>query len=216
MRRSISDGLHLALGLGLAERSHLPGGELVAASLGSELHVFDLATGLHKWSAAPGHAEDTTHVFLSSPCISGNTVLVGAAACLKVKWYTSIQDMVVGLERVSFATAGNFSFRTTLFRVALLLTIELFPFVVLATVHVAWVQWVCLGLIILGLMNAIRIVRWGNGNVAAAFLYPVGALIFSLIVLRGGWLGRRRGGVWWRGTFYPTEVLRKGKRVRMM
>lgn len=146
----------------------------------------------------------------------GKTWLVGAAACLKVKWYTSIQDMMVGLERVSFATAGNFSFRTTLFRVAQLLVIELFPFVVLATVHVAWVQWVCIGLIMLGLMNAIWIVRWGNGNVAAAFLYPVGALIFSLIILRGGWLGRRRGGVWWRGTFYPTEVLRKGKRVRMM
>jgi hypothetical protein len=37
----------------------------------------------------------------------------------------------------------------------------------------------------------------------------------GVLMLRAGVLGTIRGGVWWRGTFYPSSLLRKGRRVRI-
>jgi len=39
--------------------------------------------------------------------------------------------------------------------------------------------------------------------------YPLAGLLFSFVIARSGWLAERRGGIWWRGTFYPLGPLRK-------
>jgi hypothetical protein len=41
-------------------------------------------------------------------------------------------------------------------------------------------------------------------------LHPIGATLFVYILLRSMILTLARGGVVWRGTFYPLEDLRKG------
>jgi hypothetical protein len=41
-------------------------------------------------------------------------------------------------------------------------------------------------------------------------LHPIGAAIFVYIMLRSMTLTLARGGVEWRGTFYPLDDLRKG------
>jgi 2-keto-4-pentenoate hydratase len=41
-------------------------------------------------------------------------------------------------------------------------------------------------------------------------LHPAGAALFVYIMLRSMALTLARGGVVWRGTFYPLEELRKG------
>lgn len=43
-----------------------------------------------------------------------------------------------------------------------------------------------------------------------ALTHPLGAVLFSYIVLRSVVVTLWRGGVLWRGTFYPLEKLRKG------
>ncbi|HVS20021.1 MAG TPA: hypothetical protein VMT18_15560, partial [Planctomycetota bacterium] len=48
---------------------------------------------------------------------------------------------------------------------------------------------------------------------AAALLAPLGTLIQAWVLVRAGWLGWRRGGVRWRGTFYTSSELRAGRRV---
>jgi hypothetical protein len=42
------------------------------------------------------------------------------------------------------------------------------------------------------------------------FLHPVSTTLFVYITLRSMVLTLSRGGVVWRGTFYPLEELRKG------
>ncbi len=41
-------------------------------------------------------------------------------------------------------------------------------------------------------------------------LHPLSSVLFLYITLRSTWLTLARGGVTWRGTFYPLEELRKG------
>lgn len=41
-------------------------------------------------------------------------------------------------------------------------------------------------------------------------LHPVGSVLFAYTILRSTWLTLVRGGVEWRGTFYPLEELRRG------
>jgi hypothetical protein len=43
---------------------------------------------------------------------------------------------------------------------------------------------------------------------------PLVAPVVAFALLRAGWLGWRRGGAMWRGTLYPSELLRAGARVK--
>ena len=45
-----------------------------------------------------------------------------------------------------------------------------------------------------------------------ALFFPIGSTIASWITIRAGILGRMRGGIYWRGTFYSNAALRKGRR----
>ena len=44
---------------------------------------------------------------------------------------------------------------------------------------------------------------------------PLGDLLMAYVIARATLLGVRRGGLVWRGTTYPTRLLRDGQRVTM-
>jgi hypothetical protein len=48
-----------------------------------------------------------------------------------------------------------------------------------------------------------------------ALLWPIGEVLLIVGVLRSTWLAVLRGGVTWRGTFYPLEELEAGRRFRL-
>ncbi len=143
----------------------------------------------------------------------GKVHIVNAMRSLKVQWYKTVREMTVGLDRVAYVTLGDFTLWKTILFCLLFLGFELLPFLGLLFVGVPWLQWLCVFMVVLGLVNAIGMNLWANGPVMAAFLYPVGAIILAGIMLRGGWLGWRRRGIFWRGTFYSEETLKKGKRI---
>ena len=47
-----------------------------------------------------------------------------------------------------------------------------------------------------------------RGRIWVAIGYPVGAAVFVFILIDSTWRTLRRGGIEWRGTFYPLAALK--------
>jgi hypothetical protein len=45
--------------------------------------------------------------------------------------------------------------------------------------------------------------------------YPACALLFSYALVRSALLALARGGIYWRGTFYPLSLLKEERRERV-
>ena len=132
---------------------------------------------------------------------------------VSVAWYPDLRSMVVGLEKNTFPAAGCSFARLIVFAGAVA-WLELSPYAALFVSGPAWLPWLAGAALLVGGVSAAAIARWMERPVLPALLTPIGTAISVLILLRAGWLGWRRGGVRWRGTFYPSALLRERGRVR--
>jgi len=145
----------------------------------------------------------------------GHVSIVNGINDLKIVWYPGIREMTVGLEKGTYSTLGNFSLRRTAFWALLFLAVELSPIAAMLMIGIIPLQ--ILGVVawVVGLATSIRMAKWSNMPMLPAFFFPLGAIIFTGMLLRAGWVGWRRDGIVWRGTYYSCEVLREGKRFRL-
>ncbi len=145
----------------------------------------------------------------------GQVSLLNGNRDVKVIWYPGIREMTVGLEKGTYSSLGNFSFRRTIFWAGMFLAVEMAPIMAILTIGSPLTQ--AMGAIAwtVGLLTSIRISKWSSGTLLPAFIFPLGTVIFVCMIVRAGWLGWRRDGVLWRGTYYPDEVLKNGKRFSL-
>lgn len=133
---------------------------------------------------------------------------------IKVPWYPTYSDAVRGLEKNAFAQVARFTLWRGLLLAALLGCGVSVPFVaclILPMSQALWVVGACMGAAIASaaIGRQYHISRFDH--MLCSFVF--GELLLIWIVIRGTILGAIRGGVIWRGTVYPSEVLRKGVRV---
>ena len=129
-----------------------------------------------------------------------------------VVWYRDLPAMLRGLEKNTFAVL-RCSFARAAALAALAVAIELPAWFGLAAREPRWLAPVCALSLAPALAVGVLGARRAGLSAAAALLAPVGTLIQSWVLLRAGFLGWRRGGVRWRGTFYSSRELRAGRRV---
>ena len=132
-------------------------------------------------------------------------------------WYRTALGIVRGLDKGLFAYGGRCE-PWRLFAVALLfVALELGPWVALVwgAARAASTAWPWLALALLGgaaLLSGHLVValgeRWMGRRSGPVLLLAAGGLIMCWGMLRAGWMGWRRGGVLWRGTLYPSALLR--------
>jgi glycosyltransferase involved in cell wall biosynthesis len=135
--------------------------------------------------------------------------LLFGTGTLAVRWYPSVGAMVRGLEKNAF-TVYNYSFARVVLSVPLVVALNLAPFVG-ALLPIGPARWVFLAAslcVVAACADGARfhgLARW------CGLFYPAILPFFGFIVLRAVFLAALRGGIFWRGTFYPLDSLRANK-----
>lgn len=126
---------------------------------------------------------------------------------LSVEWYTSLGEAIRGLEKNTFAGL-EYSLFMVFASVFGILTIMVWPFAALFLTS-GWSFALYLGAILLQLATYILSnTMTGPQAWSLALAYPLSALLFAYTVARASFLTFRRGGISWRGTFYPLRLLK--------
>lgn len=133
--------------------------------------------------------------------------LASGRGLVRVEWYRSLAEAARGLEKNAFAGLDYSVWRATA-AVGLLLLLHVGPF--LAAPFVGGLPGILLALScaiqVVGALGASRetaVPAW------TALFFPVGVILLAAVVVRSVALALARGGVAWRGTFYPLEELRR-------
>ncbi len=143
--------------------------------------------------------------------------LVAGFGSVGLRWYRSVPEAARGAEK-AYASAWRFRLLRPVIDAAIVLALELSPLLTLLPLAFAPLRAVgYAGLAVLGAFacTAVCLGRWARAPLLPILAGPVIAPLLVALTFRAALVGRRRGGVCWRGTLYATEMLRGGNRVRL-
>ena len=129
-------------------------------------------------------------------------------------WYRSLAEMARGAEK-SYSSLGRCNPPRLVGMVSLLAALELSPFIATVLWTMPWLQIVGAATLLMGTATIFALHRWSKRPLVSGLLVPLAIALNVAISFRAAWLGFRRGGVVWRGTLYPSQVLRDGMRVKL-
>tara|TARA_Y100000814_G_scaffold172886_1_gene126368 strand:- start:895 stop:2058 length:1164 start_codon:yes stop_codon:yes gene_type:complete len=128
---------------------------------------------------------------------------------ISVPWYASIRELVVGLDKNTYAGV-NYNPIILLTMLTALTAAFLWPFVAVflfpGTLRLLFLA-ICMLLILSSAWMALRM----RLNPAAAMLIPVIIGVFNFTIARAGIIFYVRGGIKWRDTLYAKDQLKRGR-----
>ena len=122
---------------------------------------------------------------------------------LSVQWYRTLPQFIHGLEKGAFA-ALNYRLALVIFISLELLGFFLWPFAGLFVLHGAALALVAAAAGVILTLSAIGAHRL-RFTPLYGLAYPLGAVIMVITLWNSALRIRRRGGLEWRGTFYPIK-----------
>jgi cellulose synthase/poly-beta-1,6-N-acetylglucosamine synthase-like glycosyltransferase len=131
-----------------------------------------------------------------------------AGDAVSVHWHAGVGNIIRGTTKNFFATSGFKLWLTSLHILGLLLMFVL-PVVALPFVH-GWARAFAAIAVVLPLIAEIGVAIEFESQPLYALTYPIGALIFTWMLLRSMIVTLWQGGIVWRGTFYPLKELKRG------
>ncbi|MFO0870217.1 MAG: glycosyltransferase family 2 protein [Pirellulales bacterium] len=139
----------------------------------------------------------------------GRCDVVEGFQLLHVEWYGSVRELIVGLEKNSFA-ALEYNIPAVVLSTMTLLLVGVWPFVaVFVTQGVTAAMYA--GAAGLQLLLAWRAARHIGSSHFLALAYPLTILLFVYIQWRSLLLTLRQGGIRWRDTFYSLAELKANR-----
>lgn len=123
-----------------------------------------------------------------------------------VRWVVGLRGIIHGLEKNAYAGV-DYDLPKTVMAGGILLFIALGPALLSFTPGgvLAWLGMCATGTLSGPMMGLPR---------TCGPLFPLAGPLFIYVVARSAWLAERRGGIYWRGTFYRLEELRAFLRAR--
>ena len=138
------------------------------------------------------------------------TMLIGDGL-LRLRWHNGVKGYITGMEKNGFAMI-EYSIIRLILLTLLSAAFVMAPYIGILTFHDARISGYALAFIamhsISGYVRAKARYGWW-----VSFGLPFAAVIFFWILWRSAIITLRQGGVKWRNTFYPLDVLRDGKNI---
>lgn len=147
----------------------------------------------------------------------GRCDFVNGRNAASVSIYDSVPAFIHGVEKNGSSFAGT-PFAAVAAVFVLLGCVEYSPLVAIVvgfSAGIAWLAWLGVATALLATVATVAAMHRNTGMVWPALLWPLGWLLMAGGVLRSAWLVHARGGVMWRGTFYPREELLEAQRFRI-
>ena len=127
---------------------------------------------------------------------------------VSVAWHLGLGNLVRGVEKNFFAGA-QFRISLTAAQILGLIVMNVLPFVGLFFGH-GWIRLLAGTAVLISLSFQFAVDVVMRVPPLYCLTLPLGALIFSYMILRSTIITLRQGGIIWRGTFYPLDELRRG------
>lgn len=127
---------------------------------------------------------------------------------LRLRWQEGVGGFIRGLEKNGFAALG-YSLPFLLLVTAFVFLFYAVPWLGVLAFRDARVSGYAVSILLMHGIFGYCASFERNGWLLAPAL-PVAAFIYLFAVWRSAWITLRQGGVRWRGTFYPLELLKRG------
>ncbi len=134
--------------------------------------------------------------------------VVTGISYVKVTWYETLNDALIGLEKNTFA---GLHYRVSMIFVAVIGTFlsHVLPFVTLFTTNALQLFLSIITILLIFLLYRLVTMRMTSFSLIHFIVFPITALLFIYSILRASFLTFKRGGIVWRGTKYSLKELRK-------
>jgi glycosyltransferase involved in cell wall biosynthesis len=128
---------------------------------------------------------------------------------LKVEWYSSVNEVIKGLEKNAFSGA-DYNIPLILTGCIIHIMGSIWPFFAIFITHgtTQFIYMVTVGLIMLVFADC---ARFHQSKAWYVLGYPITTALFVFILLRTMLLNLVQGGIYWRGTFYSLKELKANK-----
>jgi hypothetical protein len=173
--------------------------------------VFDRTPGFNHLRAETG---DDVALGVMVKQAGGSVEMIDGREYMRVAIYRSIRELLRGIEKNGSTTA------------AVPFPLVVAVFAALGMLVTAPAAAIILGPDWLRALGVVALVAYTAGDCTAVWVntrqwlpglaWPLGGAIMAYGMLRSTWLAHRRGGVYWRGTFYPLGRLAEGRRFSIL
>ncbi len=134
--------------------------------------------------------------------------IMSGAPKIRVRWHVGLRGVITGLEKNGFA-GSDYSLPRVLYGVTILTFLGVVPVLGLALAP-AWIKPVYAAWLASGVGMLAAAAPPDRSRLAIGLSYPLMCLALGYAVARSTFLTIARGGIYWRGTFYPLARLRAG------
>jgi glycosyltransferase involved in cell wall biosynthesis len=126
---------------------------------------------------------------------------------VSIRWHSGVRNVIRGVTKNFFAALG-YNVPLVLAAICGMLLTNVAPFVAVV-IGDGWVRGLAAVAVVLALGFHVGVDLVMKVSPLYALTHPIGAILFCYMLARSTVITLWRGGVEWRGTFYPLEQLRK-------
>lgn len=135
--------------------------------------------------------------------------IVHGVGMLAVEWYSSLREVIVGLEKNAFSGV-DYSVGLTVFSSFFSLAFNVWPYLAIWIVP-GPARWFYVAAVVLQLFTASQFARGMKLPLSTALAFPLTVALFTYIQWRSMFLTYYRGGIRWRDTHYSLAELRANR-----